>query len=91
MKTKTSNPNLLQDCYRDGYFHRGKPNPYAKSTPPWEGWEVGKHFQAAGLGFFTIRCIAPRTYRVEDGRTAHVIYEKRGVHHVTVEEREDKY
>ncbi len=77
----------IAEAFRAGYFARGAANPNIWSSTMWEAWEIGKHFQQKGLGYFSISKTRGSSYKVEDGRTASILYGKKGAFVIGIEER----
>jgi hypothetical protein len=76
----------VQEAFRAGYFHRGAANPNIFSSTHWEAWEIGRHFHKNGLGFFTLRKSRGSSYLIENGKTASILYGKKGAFTVGMED-----
>lgn len=81
-----------QDAFRNGYFHKDGKNIYDYGMPLWECWEIGKHFNIKGLGYFNLRRgLENNTYVLEDHRQVRMEYVRKRTGHsffVMVIERE---
>ncbi len=76
----------VREAFRAGYFHRGAQNPHIFSSTMWEAWEVGRHYQKEGLGYFNIRKSRASSYAVEDGKLVSILYAKKGKYTIGVED-----
>lgn len=82
---KKATTDAVREAFRAGYFHRGVCNPNIFSSTIWEAWEIGRHYQKHGLGFFNIRKSRASSYFAEDGKLISILYGKGGAYSIGVE------